>query len=190
MALMSTTTLRHQIPSRLRAWPQAQAGSLHGLVQQDGWLHVRHGARLIRPLRLRHANYDRLWDGLPQSGLLRLRPEGHRQIPPDDPRPAGILAAAPRRDQQDQPPGVYVIVDISEIDVGEYIRGCPLLLKGVECPLSKLVNSDACPRPTTGVLVLLPAVFQRWAPSTVCQLKEDTAPTGYRIEILEPYDPM
>ena len=35
--------------------------------------------------------------------------------------------------------------------VGEYIRGCPMLLKRLECQLSKLVvNSDACARPATG----------------------------------------
>ena len=32
--------------------------------------------------------------------------------------------------------------------VGEYIRGYPMVIKGLECPVSKLVNSDACPRST------------------------------------------
>jgi hypothetical protein len=44
---------------------------------------------------------------------------------------------------------VEVSLDICEIDVGEYIRGCPMPLTGLKCPVSKLVNSDACPRPTT-----------------------------------------
>jgi hypothetical protein len=33
--------------------------------------------------------------------------------------------------------------------VGGYISGCPMVIKGLECPVSKLVNSDARPRPTT-----------------------------------------
>ena len=36
--------------------------------------------------------------------------------------------------------------------VGEYIRGCPMRLTCLECQVAKLANSDACPRPTTGLL--------------------------------------
>ena len=39
---------------------------------------------------------------------------------------------------------------IFEHFVGEYISTYPIPLKGLECQASKLVNSDACPRPTTG----------------------------------------
>jgi hypothetical protein len=28
--------------------------------------------------------------------------------------------------------------------VGEYISSCPMSLKCLECPVSKLINSDAC----------------------------------------------
>jgi hypothetical protein len=34
--------------------------------------------------------------------------------------------------------------------VGEYISRCPMPLKALHCPVSKLFNSDTCPRPTTG----------------------------------------
>ena len=44
---------------------------------------------------------------------------------------------------------LQVSLDISETDVGEDISGCPMLLNGLECPVSKLVNGDTCPRPTT-----------------------------------------
>ena len=35
---------------------------------------------------------------------------------------------------------------------GEYFSSCPMTLQGLECQLSKSVNSDTCPRPTTCLL--------------------------------------
>ena len=36
-----------------------------------------------------------------------------------------------------------------QVSVGEYISRCPMPLKGLHCQVSKLFNSDTCPRPTT-----------------------------------------
>jgi hypothetical protein len=75
--------------------------------------------------------------------IVRLRPAA----PCPDGRPAARPAprwsrCRPRRDHTARRGSR------PEIDVEEYISGCPMLRKGLECPVSKLVDSDACPRPT------------------------------------------
>ena len=62
------------------------------------------------------------------------------------------LCGGASRPLRGPPPPSTPLCRIFKHFVGEYIRRCPMLLNRLECQVSKLVDSDVCPRPTTTLL--------------------------------------